>query len=238
MGKHDDFISQESGVKGPFYITSNQGEHIDRLKGKFCNKFKIKRLEHGRDLRKQKVKDKDGKPANENEKEAEKDENKNIPLDIAEGYKIVDVEFLVSQLKEGCKTYKKEISLCNIEEETKIGLAYLFYMTCLSCRFRNKLYTSRSHANVFDINTVCATGKYIFFMFKVSYNNFFALIMLTIFYINLPYRLNLKKHRIIYCYSGTEKSSQEQFCDKNLLLTSRLLTFSTIWLDRPSNFIC
>ena len=38
----------------------------------------------------------------------------------------MDIEFLVSQLKEGCKTCKKEISLCNIEEETKkIGLAYL-----------------------------------------------------------------------------------------------------------------
>ena len=70
------------------------------------------------DLRKQKVKDKDGKPANENEKEAEKDENKNIPLNIAEGYKVVDIEFLVSQLKEGCKTCKKEISLCNIGQVT------------------------------------------------------------------------------------------------------------------------
>ena len=54
---------------------SNHGEHIDRLKGKFCKKFKIKRLEHGRDLRKQKVKDKDRKSANENEKEAEEDES-------------------------------------------------------------------------------------------------------------------------------------------------------------------
>ena len=97
---------------------SYQGEHIDPLKRKFCKKFKIKRLEHGRDLRKQKVKDKDGKPANENEKEAEKNENKNNPLNTAEGYKIVDIEFLVSQLKEGWKTCKKKISLCNIEEET------------------------------------------------------------------------------------------------------------------------
>ena len=126
-------------------LMSYQGEDIDPLKRKFCKKFKIKRLEHGRDLRKQNVKDKDGKPANENEKEAEKNENKNNPLNTAEGYKIVDIEFLVSQLKEGWKTCKEKISLCNIEEETNIGLAYLFYIRCLSYRFRNKLCRYQFH---------------------------------------------------------------------------------------------
>ena len=96
------------------------------------------------------------------------------PLEsIVSGFGIVDLVFSLFQLMKGCQHCQKNISLCDIEKETKPGLAYILYIKCNECKSLIKIYTSRYHTNaevksdqsdegrhnVFDINSLCAAGN-------------------------------------------------------------------------------
>ena len=63
------------------------------------------------------------------------------------GFRIVDLEFLLFQLMKGCQNCQKNISLCDIEKETKRGLAYILYIKCNEWKSLIKIYTSRYHTN-------------------------------------------------------------------------------------------
>ena len=97
---------------------------------------------------------------------------KKLLENIVSGFRIVDLEFLLFQLMKGHQSCQKNISLCDIEKETKRGLAYILYK-CNGCKSLVKIYTSRYHTNavvksdqsnegrhnVFDINSLCAAGN-------------------------------------------------------------------------------
>ena len=53
---------------------------------------------------------------------------------VVSGFRIVDLEFLLFHLMNGCQNYQKNISLCDIEKETKRGLAYILYIKCNECK--------------------------------------------------------------------------------------------------------
>ena len=66
---------------------------------------------------------------------------------VVSGFRIVDLEFLLFQLMKGCQNCQKNISLCDIEKETKRGLAYSLYIKCNECKSLVKTYSSRYHTN-------------------------------------------------------------------------------------------
>ena len=92
---------------------------------------------------------------------------------VASGFKIVDLEFPLFQLMKGCQNCQKKISLCDIEKDTKRGLAYILYIKCNECKSLVRIYISRYHTNaevksdqsdegrhnVFNINSLCAAGN-------------------------------------------------------------------------------
>ena len=92
---------------------------------------------------------------------------------VVSGFRIVDLEFILFQLMKNCQNCQKSISLCDIEKDTKHGLAYILYIKCNECKSLVKIYTSRYHTNaevksdqidegrhnVFNINSLCASGN-------------------------------------------------------------------------------
>ena len=73
-----------------------------------------------------------------------KDENK---VDKFQGCRIIDLKYLISQLKDGCSLCGEVLHLVNLEDETRHGLASLFY---IKCSFGNivSVYTSQHNGNV------------------------------------------------------------------------------------------
>ena len=81
---------------------------------------------------------------------------------VGEGFRfrLIDLRFLIEQLRRGCCTCKSNISLLDIQRETKRGLASIPYIKCALCNSESKLYTfNGERKNIFDINTRCAAGK-------------------------------------------------------------------------------
>ena len=83
------------------------------------------------------------------------------------GRMIVEMDFLVEQLKSGCKNCDAKLDLCAVESNTRHGLANVFNIPCVSCAYSNRVYSSKTHYRstakktrpVFDVNTKCAAGK-------------------------------------------------------------------------------
>ena len=59
----------------------------------------------------------------------------------------IDLEYLISQLEDGCSLCGEVLHLVNLEDKTRHGLAYLFYIKC-SCGNIIAVYTSQHHRNV------------------------------------------------------------------------------------------
>ena len=139
-----------------------------RWKGKFCKanttEQKFKLLPGGPHRQRSSQEPQNKQP------DAVKSPLKNI---VVSGFRMVDLEFLLFQLMKGCQNCQKNISLCDIEKETKRGLAYILYIKCNECKSLVKIYSSRYHTNaevksdesdegrhnVFDISSLCAAGN-------------------------------------------------------------------------------
>ena len=68
-------------------------------------------------------------------------------LDKFQSCRIIDLKYLISQLKDGCSLCGEVLHLVNLEDETRHGLASLFYIKC-SCGNIVAVYTSQHHGNV------------------------------------------------------------------------------------------
>ena len=84
-----------------------------------------------------------------------------------EGRRIVELGFLVDQLKDGCVECKKKLNLVNTTEETIQGLGSILYVQCEECSQVNTIKTGKTHRSpekksigrpIWDINTKAATG--------------------------------------------------------------------------------
>ena len=53
-------------------------------------------------------------------------------VDKFQGCRIIDLKYLISQLEDGCSLCAEVLHLVNLEDETRHGLASLFYIKC-SC---------------------------------------------------------------------------------------------------------
>ena len=68
-------------------------------------------------------------------------------VDKFQGCRIIDLKHLISQLEDGCSLCGEVLHLVNLEDETRHGLASLFYIKC-SCGNILAVYTSQHHGNV------------------------------------------------------------------------------------------
>ena len=68
-------------------------------------------------------------------------------VDKFQGCRIIDLKYLISQLEDGCSLCGEVFHLVNLEDETRHGLASLFYIKC-SCGNIVAVYTSQHHRNV------------------------------------------------------------------------------------------
>ena len=85
-----------------------------------------------------------------------------------EGRRIVELGYLVDQLKQGCVDCKQELNLTNTTEETIQGLGSILYVQCANCSQINSIKTGKTHRSpqkknvgcpIWDINTKAATGQ-------------------------------------------------------------------------------
>ena len=68
-------------------------------------------------------------------------------VDKFQGCRIIDFKYLISQLEDGFSLCGEVLHLVNLEDETRHGLASLFYIKC-SCGNIVAVYTSQHHGNV------------------------------------------------------------------------------------------
>ena len=68
-------------------------------------------------------------------------------VDKFQGCRIIDLKHLIFQLEDGCSLCGEVLHLVNLEDETRHGLASLFYIKC-SCGNIVAVYTSQHHGNV------------------------------------------------------------------------------------------
>ncbi|XP_011863487.1 PREDICTED: uncharacterized protein LOC105559644 [Vollenhovia emeryi] len=95
------------------------------------------------------------------------DTNKNVDntqeLDYMEGHRIVEFSYLAKQM--WCCYCKEALSLDNIEQETRRGLASILQVRCHKCLILNVVNTSKKHSsldsstNRFDVNSKMVLGK-------------------------------------------------------------------------------
>ncbi|XP_014207300.1 uncharacterized protein LOC106638560 [Copidosoma floridanum] len=124
-----------------------------RWKGKFVTKkvynAMLQRRQNGLDRRKERV-------HNSNEK-AGCDETYSV-----DGNRIVNLQYMSKQMV--CLMCKEKLLLQNIEKETQMGLASIFYVRCQSCLYVNSVksgeeFTSPFSGNaLFSINAQAALG--------------------------------------------------------------------------------
>ena len=129
-----------------------------RWKGQFCKKSKLDKFSNFAVQAKHAI-------------EGESQSQSCFESKVEGGFRLIDLSFFIEQLRRGCSTCKSNISLLDIQGETKLGLASIIYIKCAICNSESKLYTSQCHAakgthddhreqrNIFDINTRCAAGK-------------------------------------------------------------------------------
>ena len=83
-------------------------------------------------------------------------------LNDLEGRRIVHLKTLGNEMY--CKQCNYPLNFNNIVEETRHGLASIFWIKCASCNSTNKVHTDKQHKSavtnkpVFDINTKTALG--------------------------------------------------------------------------------
>ena len=85
---------------------------------------------------------------------------------LFEGSKIIDLLFVIKQLKDGCTVVRGELqNIAHPEIETIIGLGRISYLKCI-CGNINAMYSDQHHTKcgeyreckIFDVNTQCAGG--------------------------------------------------------------------------------
>ena len=87
-----------------------------------------------------------------------------------EGRRIFEIDEVIRQLREGCKSCGDELNLLHASSERVIGLASVFTVDCSVCGLANTITTSKVHKpakskyhdesrNVYDVNTKAALGK-------------------------------------------------------------------------------
>ena len=89
---------------------------------------------------------------------------------LFEGSRIIDLLFVIKQLKDRCTVCRELQNIAHLETETMIGLASIFYLKCI-CGYINAIYSGQYHTKyeknkkckIFDMNTRCARGKYHYF---------------------------------------------------------------------------
>ena len=69
-------------------------------------------------------------------------------VDKFQGFRIIDLKYLISQLEDGCSLCGEVLHLVNREDETRHGLASLFYIKCSCGNIVAVYYTSQHHGNV------------------------------------------------------------------------------------------
>ena len=129
------------GVKGRF-ITSGEKRKLDNLRPGGCKKRLI---------------DIDAQNCCQT--------NSSDKIDWNEGKRVVDLGLLAKSLQKcSFSECQSQLSLLNIERETRVGLSSILWVRCASCGEMNKIYTSKTHEHkqqgrpIFDINTKLATG--------------------------------------------------------------------------------
>ena len=85
---------------------------------------------------------------------------------LFEGSRIMDLLFMIKQLKDRCTVCGELQNIAHQESETIIGLASIFYLECI-CGNINAIYSANIIPNVekknrkckiFDVNTRCVGG--------------------------------------------------------------------------------
>ena len=103
-------------------------------------------------------------------------------VDKFQGCRIVDLKYLISQLEDGCSLCGEVLHLVNLEDETRHGLASLFYIKC-SCGNIVAVYTSQHHGNVdareknmYNVSPLEGTVKFYLFVspLEVIYSSCFC----------------------------------------------------------------
>ena len=61
-----------------------------------------------------------------------------------QGCRIIDLSYIIQQLKDGCDFCGNLLNLANLETDTKIGIASIFYIKC-SCSNVSTIYSSQYH---------------------------------------------------------------------------------------------
>ena len=91
------------------------------------------------------------------------DNLKNETNSKIEGRRIVHIQTFAEQLN--CKNCHSILSLKDIVEEKKIGLACIFYVRCRECKKVSSVYSDKQHKTAnknihFDTNTKAVIGLY------------------------------------------------------------------------------
>ena len=96
---------------------------------------------------------------------------------LFESSRIIDLLFVIKQLKDVCTVSGELQDIAHLETQTLIGLASIFpsifYLKCV-CGNINAIYSDQYHTKcgenreckIFDVNTRCAGGKYLYFLKK------------------------------------------------------------------------
>ena len=88
---------------------------------------------------------------------------------VLSGRRIVDINFLVEQMKSGCFSCgNNSLNLCDIVREKRYGLGSILVIKCNVCHVLNDVFTGMRHhdinkkktSKVFDVNTKAAAGIY------------------------------------------------------------------------------
>ena len=98
------------------------------------------------DSRKQRARERASKPNQKPVVACDRAEVEN-KVDKFQGCRIIDLKYLISQLEDGCSLCGEVLHLVNLEDETRYGLASLFYIKC-SCGNIVAVYTSQHHGNM------------------------------------------------------------------------------------------
>ena len=98
------------------------------------------------DSRKQRARERASKLNQKPVVACDRDEVEN-KVDKFQGCRIIDLKYLISQLEDRCSLCGEVLHLVNLENETRHGLASLFYIKS-SCGNIVAVYASQHHGNV------------------------------------------------------------------------------------------
>ena len=129
---------------------------VRNKKGRFSKTGVVLRAKKIRELKTSVVKDKNKDEPHYHNVNGEK---------LFEGSRIIDLSFVIKQLKDGCTVRGELQNIVHLETETIIGLGRIFYLKCI-CGNINAINSSQHHTKcgknreckIFDVNTQCAGG--------------------------------------------------------------------------------